>query len=90
MVKYWGCNPSNACIGCSSFRPELPYILLDTELKVWLIDFDKCRRRKSGGWKVQNLARLKRSLDKESLKHRELFLQNAAWSALLAGYEAGS
>ena len=65
-------------------------ILLDSDLKVWLIDFDKCRRRKSGGWKVQNLTRLKRSLDKENMKHRGLFWQNEAWSALLAGYETGT
>lgn len=61
-------------------------ILLDQEGKVWLIDFDKCSRRAHGPWKQGNLARLRRSLDKEKSRQPGLMWSDAAWSALLAGY----
>lgn len=63
-------------------------ILLDADRKVWLIDFDKCRRRERGAWQDRNLARLKRSLEKERLRHPGLFWSEADWSTLRAGYEA--
>ena len=61
-------------------------ILLDGQHKVWLIDFDKCRRRKIGVWKEGNLARLRRSLDKETTARPNLHFSDADWSALMAGY----
>ncbi|MCV2892262.1 3-deoxy-D-manno-octulosonic acid kinase [Lentibacter sp. XHP0401] len=63
-------------------------ILLDADMRVWLIDFDKCSRREKDGWKVQNLARLKRSLDKELTKQPLLFWQESNWLELMAGYKA--
>lgn len=62
-------------------------ILLDAQQKVWLIDFDKCRKRAAGGWRERNLARLRRSLDKEKLRQPGVSWSDADWSALLAGYE---
>lgn len=64
-------------------------ILLDADMRVWLIDFDKCRRRRNTGWRLHNLARLRRSLNKEKTKHPELNWSDTDWSTLLDGYERG-
>jgi tRNA A-37 threonylcarbamoyl transferase component Bud32 len=61
-------------------------ILLDRGSRVWLIDFDKCRRRRPGGWSKGNLARLQRSLASEAARVSRLFWTDADWSALLDGY----
>lgn len=63
-------------------------ILLDDQQKIWLIDFDKCRKRAVGVWRQHNLARLRRSLDKEKLGQPGLSWSEADWAALVAGYEA--
>ncbi len=42
-------------------------ILVDAQGHPWLIDFDRCvRRRSGGGWRARNLRRLARSLEKLS------------------------
>ena len=61
-------------------------ILLDNKDKAWLIDFDKCRRRDEGPWMQGNLARLKRSLEKELTKQPGLCWHAADWAALQDGY----
>lgn len=55
--------------------------------KPWLIDFDRCEIRRSGSWKAANIARLKRSLEKESRLQPNFYWQEADWQALLKGYE---
>lgn len=65
-------------------------ILLDAQGKVWLIDFDKCRRRPPGAWQQRNLARLRRSLDKEKAQAPGLIWFDDDWQALLAGYEGAA
>lgn len=62
-------------------------ILIDAEQKIWLIDFDKCRRRAPGSWQAENLERLRRSLRKESGKGVGLHWTEGNWSALIAGYK---
>jgi len=62
-------------------------ILLDADMQVWLIDFDKCRRRKGTGWQRCNLSRLRRSLKKEKTKQPALNWSDTGWAALLSGYE---
>jgi len=62
-------------------------ILLDADMQVWLIDFDKCRRRKGTGWQRRNLSRLRRSLKKEKTKQPALNWSGTDWAALLSGYE---
>ena len=64
-------------------------ILIDKTDQVWLIDFDKCRRRSVGTWTERNLARLKRSLNKEAAQQKGFHWTDDAWPALLAGYESG-
>ena len=63
-------------------------ILLDAAERAWLIDFDNCKGRPPGGWMQRNLARLHRSLQKESGKHPNLNWTLQDWAALLRGYMA--
>lgn len=64
-------------------------ILLDAAAGVWLIDFDRCRRRADGGWTAANLARLRRSLVKEAGRRAVHFDAERDWTAFLDGYQAG-
>ncbi|MBU0655721.1 MAG: 3-deoxy-D-manno-octulosonic acid kinase [Gammaproteobacteria bacterium] len=61
-------------------------ILLDTDGKPWLIDFDKGKQRADGSWKQANLDRLLRSLRKEWELNPASYWQQSDWQALLAGY----
>ena len=63
-------------------------ILLDGAGKVWLIDFDKCKRRPAGPWAQQNIDRLERSLLKEKGKVPDLHFSAPDFGALLEGYRA--
>lgn len=61
-------------------------ILIDGKGIVWLIDFDRGRRRKPKlAWQQANIARLRRSLDKLGAKHYANF-DAAFWHPLLAAY----
>lgn len=55
--------------------------------KPWLIDFDRCEIRQNGAWRAANIARLKRSLEKERALHQDFNWQESDWRALLSGYE---
>ncbi|MFK7751062.1 MAG: 3-deoxy-D-manno-octulosonic acid kinase [Sedimentitalea sp.] len=61
-------------------------ILIDTAHQAWLIDFDKCARRKPGPWKAQNLDRLKRSLHKQNRAGANVTWTDEDWSELMRGY----
>ena len=65
---------------------NLNNILIDGEQRVWLIDFDKCRKRKGSGWKKKNLDRLWRSFNKEQ-RLQEIHWQHGHFDTLLAGYK---
>jgi 3-deoxy-D-manno-octulosonic acid kinase len=62
-------------------------IVLDADLRVWLIDFNKCRRRDAGAGAQRNLGRLKRALKKERGQQMEFFWSDAEWPAFMAGYD---
>ncbi|MCY3817531.1 MAG: 3-deoxy-D-manno-octulosonic acid kinase [Gammaproteobacteria bacterium] len=49
-------------------------ILIDPDGGVWLVDFDRARRRRPGGWRNSRLQRLKRSLQKLGLYDQRAFL----------------
>ncbi|SNY50012.1 3-deoxy-D-manno-octulosonic-acid transferase [Arsukibacterium tuosuense] len=61
-------------------------ILLDNSGTIWLIDFDKCRRRPPGHWQQQNLQRLLRSLHKEQAKLSPFHWHATAWQNVINGY----
>lgn len=63
-------------------------IMLDANDKVWLIDFDRCCKRKTGSWKQQNLQRLHRSFTKELSRKRLSHFSEQQWAWLLAGYNS--
>ncbi|TRW50152.1 3-deoxy-D-manno-octulosonic acid kinase [Aliidiomarina halalkaliphila] len=62
-------------------------IMLDSDNKVWLIDFDKCERREPGEWQQANCERLLRSLRKELTKNDSFGWKESDWSAFMAGYQ---
>ena len=62
-------------------------ILLDQKRKFWLIDFDKCSQRPLGQWSQGNLARLKRSLEKENVTYQFNGYSTANWQALIDMYK---
>nr|WP_268833367.1 3-deoxy-D-manno-octulosonic acid kinase [Photobacterium carnosum] len=64
-------------------------ILLDDGQQPWLIDFDKCDCREGDDWKVDNLARLKRSFLKEVDKRAIKWCEDD-WNALCDGYASKS
>lgn len=62
-------------------------IMLDKDNKIWLIDFDKCKKRRpSKGWQRNNLTRLHRSFTKEALKNDAFQYNELDWHTLLEGY----
>jgi len=60
-------------------------IMLDAEHGVWLIDFDKCGIKPGENWKKSNMARLKRSFEKEQ-RLRSIHWQYAEWKTLMSAY----
>ncbi len=61
-------------------------ILIDSRGEVFLIDFDRGRRRAPGGWTQRNLQRLRRSLDKISVAFASGRFTDEHWQFLLEGY----
>lgn len=61
-------------------------VLLRKDGAVFLIDFDRCRRRHPGLWRDANLARLRRSLDALEDRRSEPRFDEVHWDALLAGW----
>lgn len=63
-------------------------ILIDADEKVYLIDFDQCCFRKGESWKISNLNRLRRSLDKFKSKDDGFQFVEENWQHLLNAYQA--
>ncbi|MGB0866305.1 MAG: 3-deoxy-D-manno-octulosonic acid kinase [Granulosicoccaceae bacterium] len=61
-------------------------LLLDEAGDVYLIDFDRCRRRQGKAWQQQNLARLQRSLEKLLRLGEINHYSERCWQLLLSGY----
>lgn len=63
-------------------------ILLDKKNKVWLVDFDKSGVIKHSGWcwKARNIARLKRSLQKEQQRAQHFHIKEKDWGLLFSAY----
>jgi 3-deoxy-D-manno-octulosonic acid kinase len=54
--------------------------------QVFLVDFDRCARRRPGLWRDANLARLRRSLDALEDRRHERRFGDAQWQTLLAAW----
>jgi len=63
-------------------------ILIDRHGAVSVIDFDRGRIRGAGPWRLRNLRRLRRSLEKVARDLPPGRLHPQAWTNLLAGYGA--
>jgi 3-deoxy-D-manno-octulosonic acid kinase len=64
-------------------------IMLDAKQAVWLIDFDKCEVRQGDNWKESNMARLKRSFEKEK-RLRNIDWQLTDWQILMSAYKSAT
>ncbi len=64
-------------------------IMMNKTGDIFLLDFDKShiKRNSSGNWRVANLNRLLRSLNKLKLKHAAFYFDDNNWRSLLKGYE---
>jgi len=63
-------------------------VLIDSQLRFYLIDFDKARiMRRLDDWQFLPLHRFKRSIDKRNQKQALSFSEDD-WQALMDGYEA--
>lgn len=66
-------------------------ILIDSDDKVWLIDFDRGEiKAQQGAWCQQNLDRLLRSFEKERNKLDNFHFSDQNWQTLISAYEAES
>ena len=57
-------------------------------LHVHLLDFDGCKIRNGNGWKVANLDRFKRSLEKQKARISPYHFDADCWQSLIAGYQS--
>lgn len=63
-------------------------ILVDAQGKFWLIDFDRADIRvPDNSWQQANMKRLKRSFEKEVLRHQVVWT-NEDWNTLKAAYDS--
>lgn len=72
-------------VGVNHTDLNIHNILLDSEGKVWIIDFDKCKQQSGNQWKERNLDRLLRSFRKELAK-REIHWSEGDFESLMLGY----
>lgn len=63
-------------------------IMIDDKQAIWLIDFDRCRKRQGHQWKTGNLDRLLRSLLKEKEKNAIFHWSMDEWQHCLNGYSS--
>jgi 3-deoxy-D-manno-octulosonic-acid transferase len=61
-------------------------ILVNSSGQVWLIDFDKCKRSPGDDWKLGNVKRLLRSLNKESGRRHGFKWDPLTWQMVLDAY----
>jgi len=63
-------------------------ILIDKLNKVWLIDFDRCKKITiQQCWQKKNLQRLFRSFEKEQLLNKRFYFDHHVWRELELGYQ---
>ena len=65
-------------------------ILIDRRGAISVVDFDRGRMRVAGAWRLRNLRRLRRSLEKVTRDLPPGRFRPDAWASLLAGYGASA
>lgn len=63
-------------------------ILIDADMNVHIIDFDRCKFRPGKKWQSLNLSRLKRSLAKTNSYEKKPFYSDDKWRILIQGYRS--
>jgi 3-deoxy-D-manno-octulosonic acid kinase len=58
----------------------------ESELSIYLLDFDGCKIRSGEQWKTSNLERFKRSLEKQNAKFSTYFYDAECWKTIEEGY----
>jgi 3-deoxy-D-manno-octulosonic acid kinase len=87
-----GWHRIGACIrrfhdaGCCHADLNSRNILVDVCDRVWLLDWDRGRRRPQGSWREANLARLHRDLGKRLGLHGQWHFSEPDFAQLRAGY----
>ena len=59
---------------------------IDSDDRIWLLDWDRGRRMQPGSWQAANLERLRRSCRKIHAIDAAHYADDTDWAALLAGY----
>jgi len=72
----------HADLNCHNF-------LIDPQVQVWVIDFDKSRVLPGNKWKAGNLGRLYRSLKKQASLSEQFSFFDEDWQMLLKAYHTG-
>lgn len=65
-------------------------ILRDADGQFHLIDFDNARLTSPGAWRLHNLLRLRRSLEKARRRNPSFYFTSTDWDSLQSGYEAAT
>lgn len=60
----------------------------EPQIKVYLLDFDGCKIRSGDAWKSANLARFKRSLEKQRAKFSPYHYDEDCWNSVVQGYQS--
>jgi 3-deoxy-D-manno-octulosonic acid kinase len=60
----------------------------EPQIKVYLLDFDGCKIRSGDAWKSANLARFKRSLEKQRAKFSPYYFDEDCWNSVVQGYQS--
>ncbi|MFQ3206423.1 MAG: 3-deoxy-D-manno-octulosonic acid kinase [Glaciecola sp.] len=55
---------------------------------IYLLDFDGCRIRDGDAWKNANLARFKRSLEKQKARYSPYYYEDDCWESIERGYRS--
>lgn len=61
-------------------------VLVQSDGRVALIDFDNCQQQALGNWKSANIARFYRSLIKQHSMHKPYYFAQSNWETLQVGY----
>lgn len=62
-------------------------VLIKQSSQVFLLDFDKCFKKSGNFWKKSNIARFKRSIEKQRGRHIKYHVSEGDWQHFMQAYE---